>query len=164
MNLPDALFIPQTAVPPELIFRMAEDADLLSLYKAFHEQKPYPQFRNWYYKLMKWQRNGRCCWLVGEINNDLVANGQLILYPHSAEIANLDVALDKQGQGIGTALIGVFLAIARHMELTGLEIAVDVENQGAFALYERLGFVPDREVPLTGQETAIIMYKAMSDA
>ena len=161
MHLPQALFTPQTAVPVDLIFRLAHDDDLRPLYQTFHPHKPYPQFRNWYHKLMKWQRNGRCYWLIGEIKEVPVANGQLLIYPHSAEIANLEVIPEQQNKGVGTGLIDLFLAIARHIALDGLEIAVDIENKNAFALYERLGFVPDREVPLTGQETAVILYKSL---
>ena len=97
--------------------------------------------------MLKWQDQKRCYWLiVCEPNKTIVGSGQLICYPHSAELVNLSVPPPHQNQGIGTAIIGILTAIAQHSQLSRLEISVHLENIRAQKLYERLGFEIDRQL------------------
>lgn len=137
---------------------MVTVADKRPLFTQFYPHKQ--EFRRWFDEMMEWQENGRCFWLVQWCNGDLIANGQLLIYPHGAEFANLAVAPAWQGQGVGTALIAALEAIARENGLAEVEIGVNVENGRALALYERLGFVEDRRIVLLG-ETAVILYKTL---
>jgi ribosomal protein S18 acetylase RimI-like enzyme len=84
-----------------------------------------------------------------------------VLYPHGAEVASLAVTAGRQGQGIGSAIIEVLLAMARYLGLPGVEIGVAADNERALALYQRLGFVEDRRIGLANGEIAIILYKAL---
>ena len=139
-------------------FTLATVTDKRPLHTQFYAHKH--DFRRWFDEMMMWGENGRCFWLVCWQDGELIANGQLLIYPHGAELANIAVAPARQGQGIGTALIAALEAIARENGLAEVEIGVDVENGRALALYERLGFVEDRRIELMG-ETAVILYKTM---
>lgn len=140
-------------------FTLATMADKRPLFTQFYPHKQ--DFRRWFDEMMEWQENGRCFWLVCWRDGDLIANGQLLIYPHGTELANIAVAPAWQGQGIGTALIAALEAIARENELTELEIGVTAENGRALALYERLGYVEDRRIELLG-ETAVVLYKTIA--
>ena len=112
--------------------------------------------------MLDWQASDRCCWLiVSDKAGKFVGSGQLVLYPHGNELANLIVVPTRQNEGIGTAMIAVLTAVAHHLDLASLEIGVDVSNGRALALYERLGFTIDRRLNLPNQEPAIILYKAL---
>ncbi len=138
---------------------MATEADKRPLHTTFYAHKQ--DFRRWFDEMMGWQENGRCFWLVCWRDGDLIGNGQLLIYPHGAELANIAIASAWQGQGIGSAMIAALEAIARENGLTEVEIGVDVENGRALALYKRLGFVDDRRVKVMG-ETAVVLCKTIT--
>ena len=140
-------------------FTLATMADKRPLFTQFYSHKH--DFRRWFDEMMEWQENGRCFWLVQWRDGELIANGQLLIYPHGAELANIAITPAWQGQGVGTAIIDALEAIARENGLVELEIGVDVKNGRALALYERLGYVEDRRIVLVG-ETAVVLYKVIS--
>ena len=140
-------------------FTMVTVADKRPLFTTFYPHKQ--DFRRWFDEMMEWGENGRCFWLVCWRDGSLIGNGQLLIYPHGAELANIAVAPAWQGQGIGTAMIAALEAIARENGLHEVEIGVDVENSRALALYERLGFVEDRQIKLLG-ETAVVLCKVIA--
>jgi ribosomal protein S18 acetylase RimI-like enzyme len=138
--------------------------DLRPLHAACYADKSFAQFRAHFEKVLSWQANGRCCWLVAsDTAGQIVGSGQLVLYPHGNELANLVVVPARQNEGVGTAMIEVLTAVARHLNLTSLEIGVAVDNGRALRLYQRLGFTIDRRLNLPGQEPALILYKALKD-
>ena len=141
-------------------FTLATMADKRPLFTQFYPHKP--DFHRWFDEMMRWGENGRCFWIVCWQDGDLIANGQLLIYPHGAEYANLAVIPARQGQGIGTAMIAALDETARVNGLTEVEIGVDVENGRALALYERLGFVEDRRIRLVGGETAVVLCKMLA--
>ncbi len=141
-------------------FTLVTAVDKRPLHTHFYAHKP--DFHHWFDEMMRWRKNGRCFWLVCWQDGDLIANGQLLIYPHGAEYANLAVVPARQGQGIGTAMIAALDEIARENGLAEVEIGVDVENGRALALYERLGFVEDRRIRLMGGKTAVVLCKMLA--
>ena len=139
-------------------FTMVTAVDKRPLHTQFYSHKH--DFRCWFDEMMGWQENGRCFWLVCWHDGDLIANGQLLIYPHGAELANIAIASAWQGQGIGSEIIAALETIARENGLTEVEIGVDVENGRALALYERLGYMEDRRIELMG-ETAVVLCKKL---
>jgi RimJ/RimL family protein N-acetyltransferase len=160
--LPAHLFTPPQGTLPGLSFRIAAKDDLRPLHAACFPDKPLAQFRAHFEKMLAWQANDRCCWLVASDEaGQIVGSGQLVLYPHGNELANLVVVPARQNEGIGTAMIEVLTAVARHLGCNSLEIGVDVGNGRALQLYQRLGFTIDRQLNLPRQEPALILYKAL---
>lgn len=160
--LPSQLFTPPEGAPPGLSFRIVGGSDLRPLHTTCYPDKVFSQFRTHFAKMLDWQANGRCCWLVVcDDTGQIVGSGQLVLYPHGNELANLVVVSTRQNEGIGAAMIAVLTAVAHHLNLTSLEIGVDVSNGRALNLYQRLGFTIDRQLNLPNQEPALILYKAL---
>jgi ribosomal protein S18 acetylase RimI-like enzyme len=141
-------------------FRLARAEDQAALYALSDGSLTPYQFRQHLAQLLKWQAQQRSCWLViEEQDGSLIGSGQLVCYPHVAELANLSVVPAWRGQGWGTRLIELLTAVARHWQLPYLEIVVDAENGRALALYQRLNFVEDRRLFLPDGRTAIILGK-----
>lgn len=162
MQLPADLFALPPGAPSDLLLRPVRADDLRPLHTACYPDKPRPQFQAHFEKMYRWRENGRCCWLVAcDKTGQIVGSGQLVLYPHGNELANMVVVPARQNEGIGTAMIEVLTAVARHLGLDSLEIGVDVGNGRARQLYQRLGFTIDRQLNLPGQEPALILYKAL---
>ena len=160
--LPTHLFSPPKGTPSDLMFRIVAKDDLRPLHTTCYPDKPFPRFHAHFEKLLEWQANDRCCWLVVCVETgQIVGSGQLVLYPHGNELANLVVVPARRNEGIGTAMIAVLTAVARHLDLASLEIGVAASNGRALALYERLGFTIDRRLNLPHQKPAIILYKAL---
>jgi ribosomal protein S18 acetylase RimI-like enzyme len=169
-SLPPELFKPPASLPPGVRFRLAQPDDLPELQlRCFPDQEARrlaAQFR----RMLQRQRHGRGYHLLAvmadpaTIRSRLVGSGQLLLHPHSAELAELAVTAAYRGLGIGTALITILTRIARHLALPALEIGVAVTNSRALTLYHRLGFVEDRrlEMPFAqAAEPAIILVKEL---
>ncbi len=159
--IPPHLFAPPLAAMAGLQFRLAELADFRPLHETCYADKRAPWFWDHFEQMMVWQGNGRACWLLIEHNGRLVGSGELIIYPHGAELANLFVVPPYRRRGIGTALIIVLSRIARHWQLADLEIGVENQNERALALYRRLGFTADREIRLPGGGTAVVLHKTL---
>ena len=160
--LPAHLLTPLDGVLIDIRFRLAMMVDCRPLHTACFPEEPFIQFRSHFHHLLEWQKNGRCFWLVGADETDrIIASGQLVLYPHGAELANLSVIPARRGEGIGATMIGMLMAVARHLQLPSLEISVAASNTHALALYQRLGFTEDRRLQLPNDESAIILHKGL---
>lgn len=155
------LFAPPLAAPADLQLRPAAQADTAWLHANAYTDKTRAAFRVYADQLLSWQQSGRGCWLIAERNGRTVGCGELLIYPHGAELANLFVVPPHRGRGVGTALLIVLSRIARHLEQTALEIGVHEENVRAMSLYQRLGFAVERSVVLPGGETAVILRKPL---
>ncbi len=161
-DLPSHLFSSPENSPNDIRFRLALAADFQALHDACYPEKSRLKFRSHFTHLLDWQENGRCYWLIGtDKTKQIIASGQLVLYPHGAELANLSVIPDRRNEGIGAALIEILTAVARHINLPGLEIGVAASNGRALALYQRLGFTEDRRLQFPNAEPAVILYKAL---
>lgn len=70
------------------------------------------------------------------------AAGRLYLQCRAPDFLIVDISLldDRQGQGVGSALIAAVLQRA-GAEGCGVQLHVDLRNERALHLYERLGFV-----------------------
>jgi ribosomal protein S18 acetylase RimI-like enzyme len=158
------------------VFRLAQASDQNALFALSDGSLTPYQFRQHLAQLLKWQAEQRCCWLVieaidgGRRTKDgnrlfpsLIGSGQLVCYPHVAELANLSVAPAWRGQGWGTKLIERLTAIARDWQIPYLEIVVDAENGRALSLYQRLGFAEERRLFLPDDRTAIILGKEITN-
>jgi ribosomal protein S18 acetylase RimI-like enzyme len=141
------------------------------LHDACYTQQPFHQFRESAKHLLKWQEDGRCYWLVAERKRQstpgrdaglpIVGSGQLVIYAHVAEMANLAVRAEYRRQGIGTAAIDVLIDIACHLGLSSVETTVVANNSRALALYKRNGFKEVRRLSLPDGERAIILRQAL---
>ncbi|MFO7538529.1 MAG: GNAT family N-acetyltransferase [Chloroflexota bacterium] len=165
------------------IFRLARSDDRDALYDLSDGSLTPFQFRQHVAQLLRWQAQKRCCWLVVEDNDrrrktedgrsyprssvlgppSLIGSGQLVCYPHVAELANLSVAPSRRGQGWGTKMIGLLTAVAHHWHIPYLEIVVDEENPRALALYQRAGFAEERRLFLPDGRTALILGKEITN-
>lgn len=61
-------------------------------------------------------------------------------YRHAAE-HSVHIRPDRQGRGLGTALIEALFPLGRQQGLHVLVAGIDASNQGSIRLHERLGFV-----------------------
>lgn len=160
--LPSQLFTPTQGTFSDLFFRIVVKGDQRPLHAACFPDKSFAQFHNHFAKMFDWQTKNRCFWLVAsDKKGEIVGSGQLVLYPHGSELANLVVVPARRNEGIGSAMIDVLTAVARHLNLTSLEIGVAVSNGRALALYERHGFTIDRQLNLPNQEPALILHKTL---
>ena len=160
-RLPRSLFVPQADILKSLQFRLASDEDLMAVHNSFYAGQPFTQFRAHYLRVMDRQQKGRSYWLVVKLKTRFIGTGQLVIYAHGAELANIVVSAENRNQGVGSAIIHVLTAIARHVGLTTIEIGVNADNERALALYRRLGFVEDRQMRVTDGDPAIILRKAL---
>lgn len=161
MTLTPDLLEPPLAAAQGLTLRLVGQDDYDDLLAACYPHKSANAFWHHFEQLMEWQEDGRTVWLVAERNGRIIGSGELILYPHSTEIANVFVIPPHRRRGVGTALLIVLLRIARHLGETAVELGVTQDNAGAKALYQRLGFVEERQVKLPGGETAVILRKTL---
>ncbi len=83
---------------------------------------------------------GRALGIVAVCDGDVIAYGQITLWPHTAEISDLIVTELWRSKGIGTLLIHRLIEAARDWQMPLVEIGVALDNPRALALYQRLGF------------------------
>jgi ribosomal protein S18 acetylase RimI-like enzyme len=172
--LPEHLLTPSPLPIAGLRFRQATADDYAALHRLCYPQYTARDFARQFERSLKRQATGRGYHLVALLDTAagetvpppaplLVGSGQLILHPHSTEVAELSVPPAYRGRGIGTVLIGVLTKIARHLGMTSLEIAVMPDNVRALALYERLGFVVDRHLRVAfAANAALILVKDLN--
>ena len=158
-NIPDNLLAPPLAAMKELEFRLVQRGDIRELQETCYGNQRPARFWDHSEQMIVWQENGRACWLLIKHRDRLVGSGELLIYPHTAELANLFVIPAYRRRGIGTALIIILCRIARHLDITGLDLSVGEQNHLAQKLYRRLGFANWKKNELPGGETAVIMHK-----
>lgn len=160
-TLPSKLLQPTTAVPPHISFRLAQEEDRRPLHTACYPDYTTAHFHDLFNHLLRRQEQGRCFWIVILIHERIIGSGQLIIYSSVAEVANLYIVPEFREQGLGTALLELLTAVARHHHLTHLEIGVTTDNPRALALYQRLGFEEDRRLQLPHSKPSIILHKVV---
>ena len=109
------------------------------------------------------------CARVGERESRIVAYGVLMLAPGEAQLLNLSVVPDARRQGLGRALLDLFMADAQRFGAEQMFLEVRVSNTPAIALYEVAGFArvgrrtayyPDRD-PQSPREDALVMRREL---
>ncbi|MFW3169974.1 ribosomal protein S18-alanine N-acetyltransferase [Geodermatophilus sp. CPCC 206100] len=79
-------------------------------------------------------------YLVAEDDDRLVGYAGLIAYDDEAHVATIGVATDRQGEGIGAALLDALLAEADRRRSPVVLLEVRADNEVAQGLYRRRGF------------------------
>ena len=79
-------------------------------------------------------------YLVAENGSGVVGYGGLIAYADEAHIATLGVALDRQGEGLGSLLLDALLAESDRRGVPVVLLEVRADNEVAQGLYRRRGF------------------------
>jgi len=99
--------------------------------------------------------------LVAEVDQQIVACGQLLKWMDGAEIADVVVAEPCRGRGIGQLLVQALLSEAATLGYPAVEIGVEAGNEIALCLYQKLGFIHRRTVTVTwqGRESVYIYLK-----
>jgi len=79
-------------------------------------------------------------YLVAENGPGVVGYGGLIAYDDEAHIATLGVAVDRQGEGLGSLLLDALLAESDRRGVPVVLLEVRADNEVAQGLYRRRGF------------------------
>lgn len=100
--------------------------------------------------------------LLLEIDGQLSGHAVTMAVLDEAELLNIVVAAQKQGQGLGQALLGALLQQLREQGCTRLFLEVRESNRPARALYAKSGFAETglrkHYYPTaTGREHAVLM-------
>jgi putative acetyltransferase len=108
-------------------------------------QLPFPSVEMWRQRLA--EPSEGLFSLVACVEQEVVGHVDLVTFPHKprrrhvGQIGGISVREDRQGQGIGTALMEAALDLAnKWLNLTRLELEVYVDNAPAVRLYEKWGF------------------------
>ncbi len=105
---------------------------------------PYPALEE-SRRLLTDMPNGRY-WLVACLDGEVVGSILLALeaHPRRRHVATLAIAVrdDRQGQGVGSALMQAALDMADNwLNVRRLELVTWTDNEQALALYRKFGFV-----------------------
>ena len=106
--------------------------------------------------------NVNACYLVGIINNQVVASCGLRNIVGDGEITNVVTAANMRGKGIGKRMLLKLMEQGIQMGVEAFTLEVRKSNEAAIHLYEKLGFVTEGirknfyEEPV---EDALIMWK-----
>ena len=136
----------------DIIIRHAEPSDAEALHRIFSGPKavagtlqlPYPRLALWRERLQDPPEG--IYHLVACVGYEVIGSLTLITTParprmgHVGGIA-MAVRDDRQGEGVGTALMRAALDLADNwLNLTRIELTVYVDNEAGIALYEKFGF------------------------
>jgi ribosomal-protein-alanine N-acetyltransferase len=72
----------------------------------------------------------------------VIGYGGLCAYPREGYIQTIAVRCDRQGTGVGSALLGALLAEAVERDVDTVWLEVRADNPGAQRLYAGFGFTP----------------------
>ena len=86
--------------------------------------------------------------LVGELDGSLVATAQVSWLRHliydgglSCQLESVRVASSRRGHGLGAALVGHVVGLARARDCARVQLSTNAVRTGARRFYLRLGFV-----------------------
>lgn len=104
--------------------------------------------------------------LLLEIDGQLCGHAVTMAVLDEAELLTIVIAAQKQGQGLGQALLGRLLEQLRQMGCTRLFLEVRESNQPARALYAKSGFTETGRrkhyyPTATGREHAVLMEMSL---
>ena len=106
--------------------------------------------------------NVNACYLVGIINNQVVASCGLRNIVGDGEITNVVTAADMRGKGIGKMMLLKLMEQGIQMGVEAFTLEVRKSNEAAIHLYEKLGFVTEgirKNFYEEPKEDALIMWK-----
>jgi len=108
---------------------------------------------------------GYCCW-VYQLEAEVVAYGVMSVGAGEAHVLNLCVRPEAQRQGVGRALLGHLLEVAREHKADTILLEVRPSNKPALGLYHVLGFneVGTRRAyypTAVGREDALILARSV---
>jgi GNAT superfamily N-acetyltransferase len=78
--------------------------------------------------------------LVARDGDELIGHLQITDHGEAAEVKNMAVAPERQGRGVGRALMASAVALARGDERSALVVATATADIGNLRFYQRLGF------------------------
>jgi ribosomal-protein-alanine N-acetyltransferase len=100
--------------------------------------------------------------LVAEVDDQVIANGQLAMLRDKGEIGSLIVAAPHRRRGIGTVLIQALVERAREHDVRTLELSAPADVPWIQAWYQRLGFVPQGIHTYPGPEQVVILHMELT--
>jgi ribosomal-protein-alanine N-acetyltransferase len=108
---------------------------------------------------------GYSCW-VYESGGEVVGYAVMMSVLDEAHLLNISIAGERQGQGLGRALLNHLVDTARRHGATMMFLEVRPSNKNAIALYESMGFnefsIRKGYYPAhNGREDAILMGLAL---
>jgi ribosomal-protein-alanine N-acetyltransferase len=108
---------------------------------------------------------GYSCW-VYESEGEVVGYAVMMSVLDEAHLLNISIAGERQGQGLGRALLNHLIDTARRYGATMMFLEVRPSNKNAIALYESIGFnefsIRKGYYPAhNGREDAILMGLAL---
>lgn len=108
---------------------------------------------------------GYSCW-VYESEGEVVGYAVMMSVLDEAHLLNISIAGERQGQGLGRALLNHLVDTARRHGATMMFLEVRPSNKNAIALYESMGFnefsIRKGYYPAhNGREDAILMGLAL---
>ena len=80
--------------------------------------------------------------LVAEHDGTVVGHAVLMVLADEGHVASVAVHPDRQGQGVGRALVAGLCRAGIEAGCQALTLEVRVSNESALALYRRFGFAP----------------------
>jgi len=147
-----------------LEIRPMRDADLGTVLEIEREAYTFPWSEGIFRDCL---RAGYCCWVV-EQGSLLCGYGIMQVGGGESHILNLCVRSSGRGQGLGRALLGRLLDVARAHRADTALLEVRPTNRAALGLYEAMGFnevgvrrgyYPGRD----GREDALILAICLND-
>lgn len=108
---------------------------------------------------------GYCCW-VYEVVGRIDGYGVMSIGAGEAHVLNLSVRPESQGKGLGRALLGHLLNVARKHRADTILLEVRPSNEPALGLYRAMGFneVGTRRAyypTAGGREDALILARSL---
>jgi ribosomal protein S18 acetylase RimI-like enzyme len=148
------------APDPAIHIRPVQLIDAASLHHNCWADRPQAVIYHLVSRAQHYAQQGRGLGAVVVVDGQPAGYGQVLLWPHFAEISDLIVTEGYRGRGLGTALIQYLVRAAREMQASAVEIGVAIHNPKALALYRRLGFIDHHQMSLNlgeGQEPVLFL-------
>ncbi len=137
-------------------FRRVQSEDATAIY-ALYDERTFASTRDLVWRACNAYERGQGLGVVVLRKAGIIGFGLVTLWSKVAEISDLIIRADLQGQGYGTQLIH-YLSTYASQHRTMLEIGVRDDNPRAHALYKRLGFTYQRTIQLNFAGTPHDIY------
>ncbi len=110
-------------------------------------------------------KSGYCCWVYSQ-DKRIIGYAVMSVAVGEANILNLCIHPDMQGQGLGRKLMDQMLMLARQQQADTVFLELRASNRAASTLYDAVGFnemgVRQNYYPAKkGREDAILMAKVL---
>lgn len=150
--------VSRTDVQPALTFRAMNEADLDAVCAAENRIYPFPWTRGNFIDSL---HSGDAAWIC-EAAGVPVGYAVVSLVLDEAQLLNISILPEYQGQGLGTLLLHHICAEVRQRRAARLFLEVRPSNDAGRALYQRFGFhiIGQRKgyyPAVDGREDALVM-------